>query len=280
MAQVEVLRRLPGLGGWGASSLLLNSSERLANWRNGQWLRWSSERVRLQTQGCLMNEEKRDDASVSRLWSAIILSIGAVVAAWVGVSFGRGQSVDKVTDLSRELERRDIEIAKLKEDIQEIRGVQNPSPGRSDETPSASSQDMAVNIDVKSIIRDSEELKFELLGCHRSGLSVTCDFLVTNQEKDNERGLEILANRFFDFSSRAIDDQGREFWSSNAAIGSSEGGQPNTSLPPGVPVRGWVKFDEVEADAKVFRILRIGFRLSIGIDQYRVEFPDIPLGKS
>ncbi|MEA2561377.1 MAG: hypothetical protein QOH06_2881 [Acidobacteriota bacterium] len=79
-----------------------------------------------------MAESKHDDYSPRHqsravIWAALIGSIGAIVAALIGVSFGRGRGEDQRADLRRELEQRDAEVAELRKEIAGVRSAQEAS---------------------------------------------------------------------------------------------------------------------------------------------------------
>jgi len=79
-----------------------------------------------------MSESKHDDSSSrhqsrAAIWSALIGSIGVIAAAWIGVSLGRGRGEDQRTDLRKELEQRDAQIAELRKEITGIHNAQEPT---------------------------------------------------------------------------------------------------------------------------------------------------------
>lgn len=241
-----------------------------------------------------MNGDKHDDSSRSHfraaVWSAVIGSIGAVLAAWIGVSFGRGQSEDKLTNLNSELGRRDLEIAQLRKDIEELQRARAQPPGRDNQPSSISTLTPNTNTNVSaegppaapqqmppSTIATQEEhgIQFELRSCRLSGSEVTCNFLVTNRTEDDKR-VSICAH-CYRIGSRVVSTEGDESLGTMGYLGSGPNREDGLVLEPGIPIKGNLTFSGVRPTEKL-KLLEIAFIIwTHTMDDYQVRFHDVPL---
>jgi hypothetical protein len=92
---------------------------------------------------------------------------------------------------------------------------------------------------------------FRFSGCSLSGSELTCDLTVTNKEDDRFLSLES------DRPSRIIDEQGREYRASRAAIGASR--ESAATLPTGVIMVGKIQFEGVHPGTTRLQLLEIHY---------------------
>lgn len=91
---------------------------------------------------------------------------------------------------------------------------------------------------------------FRFSGCSLSDSEVTCDLTITNKEDDRFLSLE-------SGPSRIIDEQGREYRASRAAIGASR--ESAATLPTGVVMVGKIQFEGVHPGTTRLQLLEIHY---------------------
>jgi hypothetical protein len=113
---------------------------------------------------------------------------------------------------------------------------------------------------------------FELTDCLLFGTRITCDLLVTNNDKDRE--LSIRGSYYQGDKTRLIDQRGNEYGVSKVQLGSydrKEGASAN--LVTGVPFKLTLVFDDMAQDMTMLSLLDI----SVEGPEGSVQFRDIPL---
>ncbi len=112
---------------------------------------------------------------------------------------------------------------------------------------------------------------FELIDCQLFGTRITCDLLVTNNDKDRE--LEIRGSYYAGGKTRLIDQRGNEYSVSKVQLGSydrKEGASAN--LVTGVPFKLALVFDDMPQDMTTISLLDISVE-----GTGSVQFRNIPL---
>jgi hypothetical protein len=118
---------------------------------------------------------------------------------------------------------------------------------------------------------------FELRECRRSGSSVSCEFVITNGDKD----------RYFDFSeyqTLMYDDSGKESEPRSITVAGKTGYNRISLLVSGVPTKAAVRFEGTSPDATKITLLTINCRApetsnGMGGDQFKIQFRNIPLDR-
>lgn len=118
---------------------------------------------------------------------------------------------------------------------------------------------------------------FELQGCRRSGSAVSCEFVITNEDKDRRLV-------FGDYNSKLFDNMGNEGRPKNVLIANQSGMYfADTVMVSGVPVKARVEFEGISPQAtriSLMTILCFTRELSGSYtDQSKVEFRNIPLNQ-
>jgi hypothetical protein len=112
---------------------------------------------------------------------------------------------------------------------------------------------------------------FELIDCRLFGTRITCELLVTNNDKDRE--LEIRGSYYAGGKTRLVDQGGNEYDVSKVQLGSynrKEGASAN--LVTGVPFKLALVFDDMPQDMTTLSLLDISVE-----GTGSVQFKDIPL---
>lgn len=120
------------------------------------------------------------------------------------------------------------------------------------------------------VTKETQGFTIRLDGCRRSGTSVTCSFVATNNEK--EQWLAFYAHGHGE-ASRAIDAEGNVYYAEEAALGPDVSTSAETTMPGGIPIRGWLRFREVPATMTSFTLLQLTIGARSGtykIDYHRV----------
>ncbi len=115
---------------------------------------------------------------------------------------------------------------------------------------------------------------FELKECKRSGESVTCTLLVTNNEEDRE--LRLYAN---DGSrkSRIFDNLGNEYIARRCKIGNKENPyNAEILLVSGIPTKAILSFTKISLETTGVALLEVRCRSG---DDFKVQFRNIPFSK-
>ena len=162
-------------------------------------------------------------------------------------------------ETGRVLAAAQIKITK-DDDVRAILGEASESP-----SPSGDSRSVAQPSPATSSEAREQEFSFALRGCYRSGSSVRCEVMITNQGET--RDLYLTRARMFD-------DAGNEWPATlKRASRASRSFEPTpaetTHFVSGVPVRTQVYFDGVPPQTTKVVLLEMPFRLSGGYGQVR-----------
>jgi len=123
-------------------------------------------------------------------------------------------------------------------------------------------------------IKNENNFIFELKRCERSGRMVTCSFLITNKNEDDDRDLFINGG-----ISRLFDDSGKEYVPSKVQLGNDEtrfGLSLYKKMPFNVPVEASLIFEKVSTHTSKIALLEIDCSFRGG---FRVQFHNIPLSR-
>lgn len=126
---------------------------------------------------------------------------------------------------------------------------------------------------------DYKLFTFELLDCQLFGTRITCELMVTNNDRDRE--LKVQGSYYDRFYSRMIDTVGKEHKVSKVHLGSSESTTAaNALLVNGVPFKLTVYFDDIPQNTTSMSLLDIAVEYD-GMDynnpQRSVQFRNVPL---
>lgn len=112
---------------------------------------------------------------------------------------------------------------------------------------------------------------FELTDCQLFGTRITCELLVTNNDKD--RDLEIRGSYFAGGKTRLIDQHGNEYGVSKVQLGGDERKEKaSANLVTGVPFKLALVFDDMPQDMTTISLLDISVE-----GTGSVQFRNIPL---
>lgn len=147
---------------------------------------------------------------------------------------------------------------------------ETPAPSQVNTDPPASPKPKAQGQIVKSNF-----FTFDLQQCSKSGSTIICDFVVTNQDKDRRL---ILG----DYNSTLSDDMGNTGKINNVSLGNQKGAYYATSLMvSGVPTKARVGFEDISAQATKISLMTIRcFTSEPNVyqpDMFEVQFRNIPL---
>lgn len=212
--------------------------------------------------------------TASRTKDAIIGAIATVLAAVIGAA---GLIITN--------ERRDAtvlrnRVEKLEGDLHakaaEVKRLSSIEEGRPQE-PSvavALTSDDQLNLPVIQTERDLE-YTFGLQGCARTGSSTTCYVRVSNEGP--ERRLEVYANPNRSFTTRMIDQFGKQRYAEVAVIAGVEGEDPAVDIPTGVSVPALVRVKDVPPDVSKFAVLDLAFKSPDRLYERKVTFRDVTI---
>jgi len=120
-----------------------------------------------------------------------------------------------------------------------------------------------------------ENFTFELTKCEiSSGGSVTCDLLITNNDK-KDREFQLTTQH-----SRIFDNFGNEYHAKEFQLANKEGSYPKILLVSGVPTRAILDFEKVSKDTRSIALLELRFTVMTSIyggTSFTVQFRNIPL---
>jgi endonuclease/exonuclease/phosphatase (EEP) superfamily protein YafD len=119
----------------------------------------------------------------------------------------------------------------------------------------------------------AKDLTIGFQRCIRTGSSTTCQFLITND--GGEREVAVYASASSD-NSRAVDDHGKQQVADSAEIAGVGGTSPAVDVPSKITVPAFIRFSDLPADVKQFKVLDIVF------DRYsnkrsKVSLRDVPI---
>jgi TolB-like protein len=126
---------------------------------------------------------------------------------------------------------------------------------------------------------EMEGFTFNLQGCYKKGVNVSCTLLLTSNGQD--RGLYLWAT-YSGKSSTLLDDRGDAYYAKLACLGSTcdDDYQSNT-LFADTPMKAIIQFEQISAQAKAIAMLIV--QCSFGTyskDKYFVvKFPNVPFSE-
>ena len=121
------------------------------------------------------------------------------------------------------------------------------------------SSDAQLNEAIKDDVKRSDTIngtQATVDACVINGRTLKCDFLIETTE--TEKQIDLYANHALKGNSRLTDNQGNSYIASTIEFGGKE--MPYnifTTLPPGIPMRGRLTFDNVSNRATGAAILEI-----------------------
>jgi hypothetical protein len=118
---------------------------------------------------------------------------------------------------------------------------------------------------------------FELRECRQSGSSVSCEFVITNNDRD----------RYFDISeyqTLMYDDLGKESEPRSIMVAGKTGYNRISLLVSGVPTKAVVRFEGISPEATSISLLTISCRApetsnGMGGEQFKIQFRNISLNR-
>jgi hypothetical protein len=133
-----------------------------------------------------------------------------------------------------------------------------------------------------------KEITFELLSCKVSPNGGKCEFRVENNSSENvnkEIYLCFPAERPGYFGcgrpSRMFDDLGNEYIATEGQVGSHHarrGGEVRIELPVRAPIKGWLKFENIDPEANLINLLIISYKVQ-GQNWFDAEIRKVPIAK-
>jgi hypothetical protein len=227
--------------------------------------------------------------------AAWITAGASILAAVLGAILGRPvinevvgttDKIERLAEENQELRKEGSDSTALKKQVAELErqlaecknalvACGNP-PHTAEQSAALSSQTSALQKLQPSSPITIEELgySFSLLGCDRSGSSVTCNLTIENQR--DERSLKLSRPRVTP-ASRLVDDLGNEVRAESKSLGRSTGDSVMLLMPKQVPIRASISFEGVAPEARVLRLLEVGCVSEPEYKQFAVQFRDIPL---
>lgn len=119
--------------------------------------------------------------------------------------------------------------------------------------------------------RREQDFTFSLEGCTRSGTTVRCDLLVTNNAADRQMNLYGTLRHG---ASRLYDERGNAWQAVQVVLGNQEGRLARSLLVQGIASRAQVRFEGVAPEAQVAALLEL---YCWSGQEFRVQFRDVPL---
>ncbi|HEV7425748.1 MAG TPA: hypothetical protein VGQ46_05225 [Thermoanaerobaculia bacterium] len=230
-----------------------------------------------------MSEANENSSKVQAravIWSALIGSVGMIITAWIGVSFGRNQGVDQRIDLQKELRGRDLTISRQNSEIEQLK-ARGSLPAQADKrTPIAKPAEVPQFAGSPIATVFKEGVKFDFYGCETNGGSITCALKATSPGQDREFTLAVkqtggIRRTSIDFT-RGVDQNGNEFIASSVTIGNKvnpNSGQLETDLIADVATPVIFEFDGAHPQGDQWSLLEL-----CGASQrpFRVQFHNLP----
>ncbi|HEV2522808.1 MAG TPA: FlgO family outer membrane protein [Candidatus Acidoferrales bacterium] len=142
-----------------------------------------------------------------------------------------------------------------------------------------------VDSNAHPVSQKEADFSFDVNSCKRSGTSVICKLLITNEGDD--RMLEIAAKSTWTFvgtiSSRMFDQAGNEYEAGRVRVGNHDNEKyVEDLLVSRVPTNAVLTFEGVSADATGVALLEIGCITNETSNKYKafvVQMRNIPLGR-
>lgn len=226
---------------------------------------------------------------LARHAGSIILAVATVIAALItAVGWSRHELAERdreIVDSRARLATTELELdaarvtvdeksresAQLRQQLATLRAIGGSPRVQTPPTEDAGSSSPPSAAELPIRVREARGFTIRLGSCERSGGTVVCQFTVTNDE--NERTIALWAFGH-GVASRAIDESGNEHYAERGALGSEVEESPEVSMPSGVPMRAWLRFRNIPAEAKAFRLLQISFTRG---DTFKVDFPMVAI---
>jgi len=119
----------------------------------------------------------------------------------------------------------------------------------------------------------AKDLTIGFQRCIRTGSSTTCQFLITND--GGEREVRLNADARSD-NSRAVDDHGKQQVADSAELAGVGGTSPQVDIPSKITVPAFIRFSDLPADVRQFKVLDIVFDAYSG-KYSKVSLRDVPI---
>jgi curli biogenesis system outer membrane secretion channel CsgG len=159
------------------------------------------------------------------------------------------------------------EIIKDQSVIELMGGNQQPG-GRDNQGRTQAANSIIPAVDAKGIT-------FELKQCRKAGGAITCDLLLTSNDRERELWLSTYESTG---PSSLFDDAGNEAAVAYVRLGNKDGEQVHSTLVAGVAVKAMLRFEGISPQAEKIALLKIkGF--IAGGPRVEAEFRNIPIGK-
>lgn len=120
-----------------------------------------------------------------------------------------------------------------------------------------------------------KQFVFELKECKKLGDRITCELLITNNDKD--QWLQVQSSQY-DNPTRMIDTKGNENIVAGIQFGAKKG-DIRTTLVTGVPVKATILFEPVSTDVDKLSLLEIycSREIEYVVESFSAQFRDVPL---
>lgn len=170
------------------------------------------------------------------------------------------------------------DIAKTKA-IEELleKGIEGSSTSQS--ATSLRTTNTSQRSNQKSVIKsDTNNFTFELKQCKMSGTTITCEVLITNNEKDKQ--LEIYGAGYYGGYSRMIDNKGNEYKADLIQLGSNsikKHGNVGATLVSGIPTTAKFSFIDLAEQPDFIALLDI--RCLSNYEWFNGQLRNIPISK-
>ncbi|HEV7426596.1 MAG TPA: hypothetical protein VGQ46_09530 [Thermoanaerobaculia bacterium] len=232
-------------------------------------------------------------AAPSRSKDAIIAAIATVLAAVIAAAASvivsaRHEKTNleaeiatlqaQVDTKTREARTVAASMVNLQNEVHRLQATATSAPadGNQSQAPGTQATTSAATAEPPPLVTRSLPAKDLTIGfqrCIRTGSTTTCQFLITND--GGEREVRVSAGRQSD-QSRAVDDHGKQQVADSAEIAGVGGSSPVVDVPSKITVPAFIRFSDLPADVKQFKVLDIVF------DQYsnrysKVSLRDVPI---
>jgi hypothetical protein len=127
-----------------------------------------------------------------------------------------------------------------------------------------------------------DDFSFELKSCQRSGTTVKCRFLITNDGVDRQLTMaaRTVYTMYGTLSSRTFDQGGGEYQAGRVQLGNKENDlYVEADLVSGVPISAMLTFEKIPAEASRLTVLEMSFLWKKGFEGkfFTVQMRNIPL---
>lgn len=138
----------------------------------------------------------------------------------------------------------------------------------------------------QAIVIEDDNFKFQLQGCQRTDLKVTCSLLITNLAEKG-RNFALYATSYNSGASRCFDFSGNEYYAQMSQVGvgnsQTQGESAVTNLPKGIPIKASVSFEiprQVNQLAAIELTHNIRDRYGMTTPQRKIMFRDVAIVRS